>query len=282
MEESVLDELKKLSKKATERRKGSPEKEHSEKIKKKPDKELKSIEVPEPRPIKKVPVKETAKKKPEPKVTKPSKPEKKKDLKPPPLPEPKPVEKPEIDISEIPRPVKKVPVKESKLKTVQKQEAIKKTDDTKTEKKRFPFFRRKPKPESVKKEKVSKEIPKTSQLEMPSLQEKESGEKGSKSMTIYEKTGSDIIIQEKIDTGGKDIVYVTTNIDKLFRHVKEKGKLRVSDAAKLFDVKDEKIEEWGKILEDHDMIELHYPAIGKPILKVRKLKKKNHKRKNKK
>ncbi len=58
-----------------------------------------------------------------------------------------------------------------------------------------------------------------------------------------------------------------TPIDELFGLVMKSGKINVSDAAKKFNVHEARIEEWGKILEDHGLIEMHYPTIGKPELR---------------
>jgi len=69
-----------------------------------------------------------------------------------------------------------------------------------------------------------------------------------------------------------------TNIDMLLELVKEKGSVKFSDAAKKFNVPESKIEEWGNILEQYDLVKLHYPPIGMPMLKILKEK---HGRKNK-
>jgi hypothetical protein len=61
---------------------------------------------------------------------------------------------------------------------------------------------------------------------------------------------------------------IETGIDKLHRLVREKGKIRLSEAASSLGVSEEIILEWGEILEEHKLIELHYPIAGKPILGV--------------
>lgn len=63
----------------------------------------------------------------------------------------------------------------------------------------------------------------------------------------------------------KTLVLETT-IDKLYKMVIKQKRVEISDAAKMFGVKEELIIEWGKILEEHDLVELHYPAFGKPFL----------------
>lgn len=66
------------------------------------------------------------------------------------------------------------------------------------------------------------------------------------------------------------VLYVETSVDKLLRMVKEKGMVRLKDAAKAFGVPKERIEEWGNILEDHKLIEMHYPPMGSAVLRVKK------------
>ena len=59
-----------------------------------------------------------------------------------------------------------------------------------------------------------------------------------------------------------------TDIDKLLAMVEEKESLKFSAAAKEFKVTPERIEEWGKILEEYKLVKLHYPPIGDPTIKV--------------
>lgn len=53
-----------------------------------------------------------------------------------------------------------------------------------------------------------------------------------------------------------------TDLDKLYELVERKGKVKLQEAAKKFKISMEKAEEWAKILENHDMIKLNYPAFG--------------------
>ncbi|MBN2042186.1 MAG: hypothetical protein JW754_00105 [Candidatus Aenigmarchaeota archaeon] len=66
--------------------------------------------------------------------------------------------------------------------------------------------------------------------------------------------------------------YIETEIDRLYKMVTKKGMLKVKAAAKKFNVNREKIEEWGRILENHDLIILHYPPFGEPYLILKKYK----------
>jgi Mn-dependent DtxR family transcriptional regulator len=63
-----------------------------------------------------------------------------------------------------------------------------------------------------------------------------------------------------------------TPLDKLFELVTSKGQMRVDQAAKAFKVKEKQIDEWARILEEHNLIEIHYPAMGKPVLKPKQRK----------
>jgi hypothetical protein len=60
---------------------------------------------------------------------------------------------------------------------------------------------------------------------------------------------------------------IETPLDELLELVMKKGSIRLSDAAKFFHVKESQLEEWARLLEEHDLMEIHYPTIGKPILK---------------
>lgn len=66
------------------------------------------------------------------------------------------------------------------------------------------------------------------------------------------------------DAGG----LLKTPIDDLLRLLIKHGEIRITDAAIHFRVNEEKIENWGRILEEHSLAELHYPAFGKPSLRA--------------
>jgi len=53
-----------------------------------------------------------------------------------------------------------------------------------------------------------------------------------------------------------------TDIDKLYKLVNEVGTLTITEVSEGFGVSKEQAEEWGRILESHNLIELNYPAIG--------------------
>lgn len=58
-----------------------------------------------------------------------------------------------------------------------------------------------------------------------------------------------------------------TPLDELYEMVTKTGKLKISDAARKLKVHETQVEEWAKILEDHELIEIHYPPLGKPELR---------------
>lgn len=53
-----------------------------------------------------------------------------------------------------------------------------------------------------------------------------------------------------------------TDVDKLYKLIEEVGCLTLTEISEGFGISREQAEEWGKILESHDLIELNYPAIG--------------------
>ncbi len=53
-----------------------------------------------------------------------------------------------------------------------------------------------------------------------------------------------------------------TDVDKLYKLINEVGCLTLTEISEGFGITKEQAEEWGKILESHDLIELNYPAIG--------------------
>ena len=60
----------------------------------------------------------------------------------------------------------------------------------------------------------------------------------------------------------EDVQVLETNIDRLYVLVRREGQLKVRDVAKRFGVDASLVEEWGRILEEHGLAELHYPAFG--------------------
>ena len=81
-------------------------------------------------------------------------------------------------------------------------------------------------------------------------------------------------VSKEVDGKG---IFLETDVDRLLDAITKKGRIKASELAGIFKVPRSKIEEWGIILEDHKLIEMHYPPFGEPVLMVRKLKKKGKK-----
>lgn len=60
---------------------------------------------------------------------------------------------------------------------------------------------------------------------------------------------------------------VETPMDVLYDLVNKKGRVRVDDVAKSLKATSKQVEEWARILEKHDLVELQYSAVGKPYIK---------------
>jgi len=65
------------------------------------------------------------------------------------------------------------------------------------------------------------------------------------------------------DTTGERI---RTEVDRLYDIVRTKGIVKIGDAAKKLDTDPDQIEEWGRLLEDYDLVKLHYPPLGRAVL----------------
>ncbi|MEM5834340.1 MAG: CBS domain-containing protein [Candidatus Aenigmatarchaeota archaeon] len=77
-------------------------------------------------------------------------------------------------------------------------------------------------------------------------------------------------VSEKVSTVEKVPSMMETDIDRILAVIKEKKRVKFSELEKMFNVSKEVIEEWAKILEDHGLAEIFYPAIGEPELRMRK------------
>ncbi len=70
----------------------------------------------------------------------------------------------------------------------------------------------------------------------------------------------------------KQLEFVETYLDEILKIVEREGSISVEEIRKRMDIPESKIEEWGKILEKHNLIEIVYPPIGKPIFKKKEVK----------
>lgn len=76
---------------------------------------------------------------------------------------------------------------------------------------------------------------------------------GKKERTVLQKIKKEIVAKAS---------KYETDLDKLYRLINEVGSITVTEVAEGFGISKEQAEEWGRILESHDLIELNYPAIG--------------------
>jgi len=58
--------------------------------------------------------------------------------------------------------------------------------------------------------------------------------------------------------------FIETSIDKLINLLREKKRLKLSDAAKTLNLSQKKIDEWVFMLEDKGIVDLKYPVLGEP------------------
>lgn len=66
-----------------------------------------------------------------------------------------------------------------------------------------------------------------------------------------------------------DKSYLETDIDKLYNIIKEEKTARMSKVSKRLGVPEEKIQDWVDILEEHKLIDIDYPVMGDPVLKLK-------------
>jgi hypothetical protein len=60
---------------------------------------------------------------------------------------------------------------------------------------------------------------------------------------------------------------ITTSLDSLLDLIAQTSIIKVPEAAKRLHVKDKQVEDWAHVLEEHGLIDIHYPTFGKPVLK---------------
>lgn len=59
---------------------------------------------------------------------------------------------------------------------------------------------------------------------------------------------------------------IETDIDRLYQLVLERSPLRLSEAASVLGRGKDLIQDWAKVLENANLIKIHYPAVGEPEL----------------
>ncbi len=60
-----------------------------------------------------------------------------------------------------------------------------------------------------------------------------------------------------------------TYMDVFYNLLKEKKSLSIRSVSILFNIKKDKAMEWAKILEDHDLVIIEYPAFSDPEVKIK-------------
>src|SRR3989344_2062911 len=60
-----------------------------------------------------------------------------------------------------------------------------------------------------------------------------------------------------------------TDLDRLYELVQQKQSVKLGEVMKMFSIDRKKSEEWAAILEDSDLISIHYPAFGDPELRIK-------------
>ncbi len=68
------------------------------------------------------------------------------------------------------------------------------------------------------------------------------------------------------------VEFIETDLDEILKIVEREGSVSVEEIKKRLEIPEEKIEEWGRILEKHNLIEVYYPPVGKPIFKKKEVK----------
>jgi len=68
----------------------------------------------------------------------------------------------------------------------------------------------------------------------------------------------------------KEFGEIFTTIDQMFEIIKEKKKISLKNLSKILNVPEDLVEDWSKILEERNLVEIDYPPIGSPVVKLKK------------
>jgi CBS domain-containing protein len=79
------------------------------------------------------------------------------------------------------------------------------------------------------------------------------------------------LVIEKAVAFEEAIKRTETEIDKLLKLIEEREKITVGEASKELEVPAVKIRAWGKVLQEHGLIEMHYPIFGDIVLMKKKV-----------
>jgi len=67
----------------------------------------------------------------------------------------------------------------------------------------------------------------------------------------------------------RDKNQIETHVDNIYYDVLNKKKVHLKDVADKFKVHKKKAEEWASVLDEQDLIDLHYPAVGHAELRAK-------------
>lgn len=70
---------------------------------------------------------------------------------------------------------------------------------------------------------------------------------------------------ESLSLVPKSAAYITA-IDEVYNYIQTTGKISLNDVKKRFNISKDLAEEWARILESHDLINIEYPLFSSPIL----------------
>ena len=94
-------------------------------------------------------------------------------------------------------------------------------------------------------------------------------------LIVIDNDGNVIGIISKIDLfrGASRVITkkkIETAIDEVLEIIRKKGSVTIEEISEKFHVSRQTVEEWGKILEEHKLVTIEYPVIGKPYLVLAK------------
>ena len=62
-----------------------------------------------------------------------------------------------------------------------------------------------------------------------------------------------------------------THLDEFYDYLKEKKEVKISDAAKKFNIAEDLILEWAKVLEAGDLANIYSSGIGRQYVKINEI-----------
>ena len=85
---------------------------------------------------------------------------------------------------------------------------------------------------------------------------------------------TDVDLTPKIDLEKQEkppgyVGNIGTNVDKVYNMVLERKSLSLKELAAIFKVSINKVEDWARILDKQGLLELFYPVVGGPMLRVK-------------